>query len=297
MRRESQNRRAQRVPRKLVPFLPEALWARVGIGRRSAELTPLYVERFMGVRPPRSPGYHDYWEAVCNLGAGGSMIWKDRTEPLAPCETVLIPPRTPHHEYSERRMDLIWIGLRGTALPASGGEGLCRARSQELADAAEKVWLFSRRAGGIIGPELDGMTRTLVGALVRLWRQGTVEPAGDVTSRGIRLMHARLAEPLSVAAIAQALGCSEGYFHRVFRRGTGRTPVAYLAEVRVNHARRLLMDTEWPVGKIAELSGYPDSFYFSRVFKRVTGQAPTDYREAQKGGRTRMQETERSGER
>lgn len=260
-----------------VQLLPDTLWATTAPARRSTELTPLYLDRYTGWRTSRQQTYHDFWELICNRGAPGHLSLKDRDLPLHQHHIVLLPPRTPHMEYSDRSMDLIWMGLHGTVLSGPGSRLLLQAWSQELSEAVEKTWLFSRQSGPI-GPELDGMARSLLGKLQRLSAGAVRAPAGDLVARGIRAIHERLAEPLFVASLAHSLGCSEGHFHRTFRRGTGKTPIEYLTDVRVEHAMRLLADTGWSVARISETTGYTDPFYFSRVFKKRIGVSPMAYR-------------------
>lgn len=264
---------------RLIPSLPDMLWPALGAFRRSDELTPLYVDRFRGVRTATQPGYHEFWELVCNRGTAGMLVLGPETVPFLSHEMVLLPPRTLHIEYSARPMDMIWVGLRGSALLGLEAGGVRRVRSEELSNALERTWLFSRRGGGI-GPELDGRVRALLAGVLRAGIEGARNHMGDLVARGIRAIHERIAEPLAVSTLARLLGCSEGYFHRTFRLTTGKTPNEYVSEVRVAHAKRLLADTGMSIQQVAELTGYADPLYFSRIFKRWTGLAPSDYRKA-----------------
>ena len=73
---------------------------------------------------------------------------------------------------------------------------------------------------------------------------------------------------------------SESYFRRLFKSLTGLTPVEYLNNLRVEHAKHLLFQKKTSgisIANIALLSGFSDPLYFSRVFKRITGQNPQEY--------------------
>ena len=52
----------------------------------------------------------------------------------------------------------------------------------------------------------------------------------------------------------------------------------YVITLRMNHARRLMTQTDLAVREIAEAVGYPDQLYFSRLFKKRTGFPPSTYR-------------------
>ena len=59
----------------------------------------------------------------------------------------------------------------------------------------------------------------------------------------------------------------------------GKTPVAYITELRMERAKNLLsQEPPLTVEQIAELCGFSDSFYFSKTFKKHTGLSPLGYR-------------------
>ena len=60
------------------------------------------------------------------------------------------------------------------------------------------------------------------------------------------------------------------------------TPHAYLTDIRIRYAKRLLREKEGrrlPVSEIAMLSGYYDPDYFCRLFRAQTGMTPTAYQQ------------------
>lgn len=86
---------------------------------------------------------------------------------------------------------------------------------------------------------------------------------------------------LSVDKICNYLHMSAAYFSTMFKRETGQAYIAYLTEVRLNHAVELLLTTEDKTYIIAEKVGYPEQNYFSYVFKKKFGVSPTRYRSTQ----------------
>ena len=55
-------------------------------------------------------------------------------------------------------------------------------------------------------------------------------------------------------------------------------PIQYLYQFRIAQAKRLLADTDRPVGEIARLVGMPDQRHFARLFRRRTGRTPRAFR-------------------
>lgn len=91
----------------------------------------------------------------------------------------------------------------------------------------------------------------------------------------IRLYYDR---PLTVPELAALAGTSVSHFFRLFKAGTGMTPIQWLKRERINQAKRRLAETLDSIASVAEQTGYSDQFYFSRDFKRVTRMTPSQYR-------------------
>lgn len=83
---------------------------------------------------------------------------------------------------------------------------------------------------------------------------------------------------LSVTDIAGSTGLSAFHFTRRFGAATGKAPHAFLTEIRLDHARRLLADTCLPIAEIAQRCGYATHAHFTGVFGRHAGLTPAQYR-------------------
>ena len=57
------------------------------------------------------------------------------------------------------------------------------------------------------------------------------------------------------------------------------SPVEYVTRKRLNHALKLLSETELSVDEIGEQSGFSDRSNFYRAFSKYVGGKPTDYRQ------------------
>ncbi|CAL9452367.1 HTH-type transcriptional activator RhaS [Actinosynnema sp. ALI-1.44] len=93
-----------------------------------------------------------------------------------------------------------------------------------------------------------------------------------------RWARARLADDVSVADLAAAVGMSARTFARRVERATGLSPVRFLQRLRVETAVDLLTTTRLPVEDIARRVGYADPTTLRRVLRRETGRGPRDHR-------------------
>ena len=85
-------------------------------------------------------------------------------------------------------------------------------------------------------------------------------------------------EPLRLEDVSDHVGFNATYFSTLFKKETGEGFTDYLAGVRMDRAKDLLIRDDLPVMDICEMVGYKDLKYFSRLFKKITGISPSDYR-------------------
>ena len=78
--------------------------------------------------------------------------------------------------------------------------------------------------------------------------------------------------------LASVAHLSISALERRFGKYLGKTPTQFINEVRLEHARRLLIETADPVSSIAEQVGFSDHSYFSRQFTRAFAQSPSLFR-------------------
>jgi AraC-like DNA-binding protein len=101
--------------------------------------------------------------------------------------------------------------------------------------------------------------------------------AGSPAVRAVQdVLAGRLADPPSLDELAVATGMSPFALLRAFRAETGLPPHAYLNQLRVRLARRLL-DTGLPPAAVAAEAGFADQPHLTRHFKRVVGVPPGAY--------------------
>jgi AraC-like DNA-binding protein/quercetin dioxygenase-like cupin family protein len=79
--------------------------------------------------------------------------------------------------------------------------------------------------------------------------------------------------------MARNAGMSASAFSRYFRRLTGRTVSETVNEVRIGHARRMLIETDRTISEVAFASGFESLSNFNRRFRHISGLSPREYRQ------------------
>ena len=130
-------------------------------------------------------------------------------------------------------------------------------------------------------------------------RPVTVEPKGvvirkstdllDVTevpdrkvARAVRFIAEHFTDAIRTADVARETGLSTRAIQTRFARHMGRSIHDHIAHKRIEHAKRLLRDTDFKTATIAQESGFASRERFSKAFKRETGMNPAEFRRAEK---------------
>jgi AraC-like DNA-binding protein len=108
---------------------------------------------------------------------------------------------------------------------------------------------------------------------------GIVEDEDDLLSQKIIFfMQEFHGADFSVVEMAKSFHLSYRHLSRIFRKATGMTITNKLNEIRIEHAKRLLRDTNMLLKDIAEKIGLENQYYFSKMFRDHENKTPTKYR-------------------
>ena len=93
-----------------------------------------------------------------------------------------------------------------------------------------------------------------------------------------KVMAERYQEPLDVATIAKTAGLHPNYAMALFKKRCGLTIRDYLAQLRVTHAQRRLLENDAKVAEVALESGFSTLSAFYDTFSRRVGLTPRAFR-------------------
>ena len=82
----------------------------------------------------------------------------------------------------------------------------------------------------------------------------------------------------SIDTLSEEVGVSSSYLRREFSASYKTSPIRYLKELRIRHAKNMLLYENRTVTETAKLSGYTSTSYFIQDFHKATGESPDKYR-------------------
>ncbi|MGL4797949.1 MAG: response regulator transcription factor [Cellulosilyticaceae bacterium] len=99
-----------------------------------------------------------------------------------------------------------------------------------------------------------------------------------LVKQAIEYIHNNYNEKLDLQTVADSLYVSTWHLCKVLKKQTGTNFVDLLNTVRIENAKKLLLETNMKIYEIAEQVGYTDTAYFSKMFKKIATVTPNEFR-------------------
>lgn len=93
-----------------------------------------------------------------------------------------------------------------------------------------------------------------------------------------KYMQEHLSEEVSLHILSEEFHLNSQYISQLFKNEIGVNFLTYLTNIRMEHAKKLLLSTSLSIAEVSEQSGYGDYRVFTKVFKKSEGITPSQYR-------------------
>ncbi|WP_186755196.1 AraC family transcriptional regulator [Echinicola salinicaeni] len=252
--------------------------------------------------------FHPEFEILLILEGHGSKYIGDSIEPFGPDDLVLVGSNTPHLWQCDPEFYNNDPDLRSRAICIQfnmdflGGDFLCIPEmekiNQLLQNSSRGIRFFGKeqkkfkmKIQELAG--LDGMSR-VTSLLMLLESMSTVRHKKYLSSPDYKpdlhyqkdsgkielvinylLQHFR--EKITLSDMSSLVYMTPEYFCKYFKLHTNKNFSAFLNEVRIGNACKLLMKTELNISQICYESGFNHLSNFNRQFKKIKNMSPRDY--------------------
>lgn len=99
--------------------------------------------------------------------------------------------------------------------------------------------------------------------------------SSNIVSQAIEYIKNNFKRNITLEEMSQVLNISPYYFSKIFKKSVGINFKEYLIKLKMEHAQKLLIETNMPIKEIAYEIGFDDPNYFIKAFKKYTGLTPT----------------------
>lgn len=218
---------------------------------------------------------HNTYEVMCYLEGSGYLATEHVNIPFDKGSIIIVPPGVLHGSVSKEGFRNVSVGgdfnnmfffnkptlIRDDA--NSSGEMLAKLILNNYTSESEYLLsLINTYAYFILkSSELKNPTKKAISQIISQISEGFTDTDFDVTD------------------VLNKSGYAEDYMRSEFKKMTGRAPVAYLNELRLRHAAKLLeiYSANISISELSYACGFSDPVYFSKKFKDFTGISPLNY--------------------
>lgn len=102
--------------------------------------------------------------------------------------------------------------------------------------------------------------------------------AESYVNQSVAFIQKNYMNDIDMGSLASDMGFSSAYLTKLFKKYAGKTPVKLLTEIRIHHAKKLLLETDQSIQEVGINVGYPDQFHFSKTFRKIVGMNPSAFR-------------------
>lgn len=117
---------------------------------------------------------------------------------------------------------------------------------------------------------------------------GVRKEQDPIVGKVLRYVTEHITDTLSIEQLASAVAVSRRTFSRLFAKYAKVTPSAFVEQVRVDTARRLLEETDAPLKTVAFQCGFHNATHMRTTFSRRLNVTPKQYRQRFRGEETRQ---------
>lgn len=219
---------------------------------------------------------HDYYEVISFLNGKGRVSLEGKEYSVKKGNIVVLPPYCTHGTLSDDDLQSVYI------IGDFGGIVNCKDpiifSDNDKGEGATLVSLiYNNRYGN--QEYINSLCKTYAHFILQNLKieDGIEKEVGKIVEK---IVNGFYDSNFCLNATLMQSGYVEDYIRAHFKRITGKTPNAFLTDIRMKHAVHLIeiYQNACSLSDIAELCGYTDYIYFSRKFKAVVGVSPQQYK-------------------
>lgn len=237
--------------------------------------------RYRGLSANHTLHSHDTLELDFFLKGHHEINVNSRTMESGAFDLVGYAPGCPHQGriLQEDTHDIIvlWLNIK-CVTPFPNGSFRLRDENGVLRWLFEQCWLEYGKRRCCSAELTDTYCRAILFHLLRAYQTPSPASLEDRMDHVLLYLNENYSLPVTVEQLASMTGVSVTYFHRLFRRHTGMTPLQYLQQIRISAAQNYLTSTDLSVQEVSRLVGIEDPRYFTRIFTRSAGSPPSSWR-------------------
>ncbi len=253
---------------------------------------------FHNVRRVIPDHWHNFLELEIVVDGEGEQIFKNARQPLHRGVILLTTPAEYHRLEPKDQLKILNISFDEKLISKAALLRIFTAKnlffdklSPEEFDVLERLGQLLVLESQSAAPNLAYVQSLLSGIFIKLH----FEPPTDRERRptpiqlAVQYLRAHFEEDPSLTELAAVVGYNSEYLSALFRKEVGLTYSEYLANLKLSHAKTLLLNTDHNLEYIGMQCGFGSYSSFLRTFRQKYNASPGEYRKARRTQSTAAQ--------
>ncbi len=221
---------------------------------------------------------HKYDELVYFVSGCGTTEINGKTYSYKAGNFAFYKMGTPHNEYDPEPCDIIWLHFMFDIDGIRLNEGLFFDNDGKLLSNLQKLRKLSLEQDEHKKQLIELCLADII--IVAAKMQNTTDdlPSRTNWEKILNYIDTNINEPIDFSLLAKDNNYSYDRFRHLFAERFGLSPHAYLTSQRIEHAKRLLRNSNLSITDIAFDSGFNSSSQFTNIFKKYVKVTPKEYK-------------------
>lgn len=197
-------------------------------------------------------------------------------------DIFVIPPNILHNQIENKLVGTSYVGfthgpsdfeLSFRIIPLTNEMYITRW-IEDIVDLHQLVY-----DGKDYSEETSGLLRSILKRLIHIeHHHKTSSIIPPKLRNAMSIIQENITEPITVEELSSAVDLSTSYLHALFKKHMSISPIAYQQKLRMQLARKYLLNPHMTVKQVAMLCGYDDVNFFNRLFKHIYKISPGKWR-------------------
>ena len=229
--------------------------------------------------------YHPEIEIMYILEGTGTRFVGDHIDQYQEGDVCMVGPKLPHEWRNDDEFFKHGAGLKASCLCLFFLKDIFESNLIRLPEMSNIRQLIERSRRGI---KFMGKSRDAIGSFIQqsvdetgVSRIGFTESVNSSDferfDKVYQYMMKNFMKPIKLEEVASLVGLTPNAFCRYFRGRTKKTFVQYLNDIRIGHAKKLLIEGRMKISTLSMESGFNNLSNFIEQFKRSTQMSPSEY--------------------
>lgn len=232
--------------------------------------------------------YHDHFEMELVLSGHGKQILKDNSFDLDTGDIYLMKPLDSHKIHSDN-LELLTINVKPEILPKWMLLRIHSSKIQKVYHLNEEDFNQITTLIGFLRNEVKkvntiyNLTSNIVEMIFSIFLRNAKNDFSEEENLESKIIYYlqknnRFTNKVSLDDIAKYVGYSKYYTSTTFHKNYGITIQDFLINLRVEYAKKLLLETDFSINDIIKQCGFCSVSNFYNNFIKLTGQTPLKFK-------------------